>query len=506
MTSVLIAELSQETNTFCPLQTDMTDFMPDGTSLLTGDALIDAYKGTNTVLGGMLEGCVEHGWRVIPSLGADAYPSGVVTRRCYEALRDLILQDLRRTRPDAVLLSLHGAMVAEGYHKPESDVLARVREVVGPRVPIIGVLDLHGNISMDMLSAADVLIGYTEYPHTDTGARGLEASRILASLITSEFRPAAAVVPVPALLISMNMRTNHGPMAEMFRLARDLERRQGVVDVSVFGGFPYADIPEAGASVLCTTRGDPALARQCAAEAAEELWERRHAFAVRAATAEDAVLRAIASARDARGPLVLADVSDNPASGGVGDHPHLLRTALERGVRNAVASLFYDPDTVAQAVEVGAGGSAEFRLGGKVGADVEPIAVRATVRGLSDGRFTIHGPMNRGLKINIGRTARLSLIAGPNMTSPAGAVDVLVAERRHSTDDPEMLRMLGIEPVERDVLILKSKGHFRAAFGPIVREIVDVDTGGVATLDLQRLQFRHVRRPIFPLDDVVWSA
>ena len=299
------------------------------------------------------------------------------------------------------------------------------------------------------------------------------------------------------------MRTNHGPMAEVFTLAKELEREDGVVDVSLLGGFPYADIPKAGVSIVCTTRGDANLAHRCATKAAHALWARRHEFDVRAATAEDAVRRALESPRR---PIVLADVADNPASGGVGDHPALLRTALAGGVRNAAAALFYDPDTVGRAVAAGLGGVAEFRLGAKVASESLPLEVRAKVQHISDGRFVTRGPMNRGLKVNLGRTVVLATSRRITSCLTPRTVDVVVAERRHSTDDPEMLRMVGIEPTTRDLLILKSKGHFRAAFGPLVADVLDVDTGGVATLDLTRLRFRHVPRPIFPLDDTVrWS-
>ena len=284
---------------------------------------------------------------------------------------------------------LHGAMVADGYPDPEADLLARVRDSIGHKIPVVGVLDLHGNISMDMLSAADVLLGYTEYPHTDSGARGVEATEILASLMAGDLRPSTALVSIPALLVSMNMRTDRGPMAEVFSLARELENRPGVIDVSLFGGFPYADIPNAGASVICTTKGDASLARRCATEAAEAMWKRRHGFDVRVATAEEAVTRAMDSPR---GPIVLADIADNPASGGAGDHPHLLQTALQLGLRNAVASLFFDPETVHRAIEVGTGGIATFHLGGKIGAGLQPIVVRARVNVLSDGRFTCTRP------------------------------------------------------------------------------------------------------------------
>lgn len=520
---IFLAELSQETNSFCPLATGVFEFQGNRERIPAGDDLVDLYRGTNTVLGGMLEGCRTSGWQVVPSIAANAHPCGPLTRDCYETLRDRILEDLRQASPDGVLLALHGAMVADGYPDPEGDLLSRVRTTVGVHVPIVGVLDLHGNVSATMVAAADILIGYREYPHVDTGARGEEAATLLSEILAGRLRPSMALVQIPALLVSMNMRTDRGPMADTFGITLDIERRPGAVDVSLFGGFPYSDVPDACASTLCTTNGDFETARRWASEAALGLWTRRDAFSVRVSKAEEGVRRAMAAAR---GPVAIADVADNPASGGVGDHPTLLRTALRLGAVDTVASLFYDPETVRQAFGAGEGAEATFCIGGKVplaamaggsaqicpptvGAetDLGPVEVRARVHRLSDGRFTLQGPMGRGLRVDIGKTAVLTVMGGPDVASPPGAVEIVVAERRRSTDDPEMLRVLGIEPTQRRLLLLKSKGHFRAAFGPIVAEIIDVDTGGVATLDLRRLPFRHVRRPIFPLDDdVAWQA
>lgn len=519
---IFLAEFSQETNAFCPLATGIPEFQGGHDRVPAGDDLIDLYDGTNTVLGGMLEECRRRGWQVVPSIAAHAYPAGPLTHDCYESLRDRILDDLRRATPDGVLLSLHGAMVADGYPDPEGDLLSRVRTSVGARVPIVGVLDLHGNVSATMVAAADFLIGYREYPHVDTRARGEEAAACLADILAGHLRPSMALVQIPALLVSMNMRTDRGPMAEAFGIASDIERRPGAVDVSLFGGFPYADVPDACASALCTTNGDIEAARQWAIDAALALWTRRHAFDVRGGGAEEGVRRAMAAAR---GPVVIADVADNPASGGVGDHPALLRAALGMGATDCVASLFYDPETVGQAVGAGEGAEVRFRIGGKVpvvaiasesaqlnrpvavaGPDLGPVEVRARVRRLADGRFTLRGPMGRGLRVDIGKTAVLTVTGGPAVASPPGTVEIVVAERRRSTDDPELLRVLGIEPTQRRLLLLKSKGHFRAAFGPMVAEIIDVDTGGAATLDLGRLPFRRVRRPVFPLDDdVTWQ-
>ncbi len=500
---VLVAELSHESHTFCPLLTGLEEFHGRWGLVVSGSDLVDRFRGTNTVLGGMLAGAAARGLEVIPSTSAAAYPSGPVTREAYETFAGRILADLEAARPDGVLLSLHGAMVAGGYPDPEADLLARVRGAVGPRVPVVAVLDLHANVSQAMVDAADLLLGYNTYPHVDTGERGEEAARWLAAILAGRVRPVRHLVRPPALLVSMNMRTDAGPMAELFELARAAEGRPGVMDVSLFGGFPYADVPEAGCAVVCAADGDRDLARRVAARLAGELWARRERFAASLPGPEAALRLAM---RAPEGPVALADVADNPASGGAGDTPELLRAALRLGVPDALAALYYDPETVALADRLGVGAEGDFLIGGKVyPAHGPPVEVRARVRRLSDGRFTNRGPMGRGVGVDLGRTAVLTVLGGPGVASPPGGVDVVVARSRMSTNDPELFRVLGLEPTARRLLLLKAKGHFRAAFDPIVRQIIDVDAPGFASLDLNRFEYRHVRRPVFPLDPVDWQ-
>ncbi|MBI4280390.1 MAG: M81 family metallopeptidase [Armatimonadetes bacterium] len=486
---IAIGEISHETNTFCTLATGMDAFLGVWGEVLTGDEMFDHYRGTNSVVGGFLEGCREARLQVVPTLSARAWPSGMVSREAHEHFRDRLIDAIAAVDGlDGILLALHGAMVADGYTDPESDILTRLRARLGPKIPVFIVLDLHGNIAPPTVGACDLLLGYNTYPHVDTGERGAEAAALLALRLRGDLRPAAAIVRPPLLLPSMNMRTTGGPMATLFAEVREAERRPGVVDISLFGGFPYADIPEAGASIICTTNGNPEQARTLAEKFARRMWDLRHEFIVEVTPAEEALRQALASPE---WPVVLADVADNPGSGGAGDTTTLLRLLVEGKVERSTVATIYDPETVAQAVEAGVGATRGFRIGGKTyPAHGGPVEVEAYVRTLSDGICSYKGPLGRGQQIAMGRTAVLVV----------NGVEVVVTERRLSPNDPEVLRSVGIEPSQRRVMALKVKGHFRANFEGVMKKVIDVDAPGFSRLDLSGFEYRHVRRPIFPLD------
>jgi len=270
--------------------------------------------------------------------------------------------------------------------------------------------------------------------------------------------------------------------------AEEWERHPRVVDVTIAGGFPPADVPEAGLSVLVTTDDDPALAAKVAEELAALAWDLRHGFLGGVATWEGA---AEAIRHTERGPLVLVDIADNPWTGGPGDSVELLRFLLKEQVRPAALALVRDPEVVDECFRAGIGATVEVELGGKTD-DLHgpPLPVRGTIRLLSDGRYVNAGPMHAGVTVDLGRTVVLRV----------EGIDVLVTERAESPIDLNVFRSHGIEPTEQRVIGLKGKGHFRAAFEPIAERVVLVEGPGITGSDLRRLPFRFIRRPIWPLD------
>jgi len=479
--------LSHETNTFSNVPTDRAQF--EARHLHYGGEIVETFRATGTCLGGMIEAAERHGARLVPSVAAAASPAGRVTREIYTHVKDRMLADLAAAGAvDGVLLDLHGAMVPEGIDDGEGDIISAVRKVVGPKVPIAVTLDFHGNLSPAMASGADLLHGYKTYPHVDMAERGAEATERLIDTIAGRLRPTSALRTPPLLPPIGSQRTAVGPMRRLYDRADEMEKDPRVISVSVFAGFPYADIPEAGLSVYVVTDGDQRLADALAEELAELAWRHRHEFVHTGLPVPAAVAKALAA--EGR-PIVLADMADNTGGGAAGDGTEILRELLRVGARSAVVACLWDAAAVQACVKAGVGQSLTLEVGGKVddrhGA---PLRVTGVVRTLSDGRFVHKGPMARGLPGRLGPTAVLDV----------NDVKVILISYRWQTLDPEMLRFVGLDPLEHKILVVKSTIHYRAAFEPIAREIIEVDAPGLSSSNLDRFAFARIRRPIFPLD------
>ena len=484
---IAIAELSHETNSFSSVPVDLAIIERCG--IARGAAVLEQARDTATVLAGFIEAAAELELELLPLLSVWITPAGKVTRDAYETLVAELLAGIEHAQPlDGILLSLHGAMVAEHVSDGDGELLRRVRALVGPRVPIVAVLDLHANISPLMVEQADILLGYHTYPHVDQRERGRQAGQLLFRLLRGDVHPTAVLVKPPMLPTSQRMTTDRPPMHTLLDRAEAMEDDPRVLDVTIAGGFPPADVPEAGLSILVTTDGDPALARQLADELAALAWELRHGFLGGVATWDEAAaaIRAIE-----HGPLVLVDIADNPWTGGPGDSVELLRFLLRQEARPAALALVRDPEVVAYCCQAGVRATVDVLLGGKTdNLHGPPLAVRGVVRLLSDGRYVNAGPMHAGVTVDLGRTVVLEV----------EGIAVIVTERAESPIDLNVFRSHGIEPTEQRILALKGKGHFRAAFEPIAERVVLVEGPGITGSDLTRLPFRNIRRPIWPLD------
>ena len=490
---LFLAMLSHETNTFSNVPTDRTQF--EARDLRYGGEILEVYRGTGTCLGGMIAAAERLGATLIPSVAASASPAGRVTRDIYEHVTQRLLADLERAgRLDGVLLDLHGAMVPEGIDDGEGDVIAAVRKVVGPSVPIAVTLDFHGNLGRDMIANADLLHGYKTYPHVDMAERGVEATERLAQVIAGRIKPTAAWRKPPLMPPLGRQGTAVGPMRRLYDLADEMEKDPKVVSISIFAGFPYADIPDAGLGIYVVTDDDPALAERLAGQLERVAWEHRREFIHTALPVKEAVARALAA--DGR-PIVLADMADNTGGGAAGDGTEILRELLRVGARGATVACIWDRAAVAACAAAGVGARVTLDVGGKVddrhGA---PLRVTGVVRTLSDGRFVHRGPMMHGLPGRLGSTAVLDV----------DDVRVILISYRWQTLDPEMIRFVGIDPLREKILVVKSTIHYRAAFEPIAKEIIEVDAPGLSSSNLSRFEYRRVRRPIFPLDpDLVYE-
>ncbi len=489
---LFLAMMSHETNTFSTIPTDRAQF--EARNLHYGGEIVETFRATGTCLGGMIDEAERRGAVLLPSVAAAASPAGLVTRDIYQHVKGRMLADLGASgRLDGVLLDLHGAMVPEGLDDGEGDLIAAVRRAVGPAVPIAVTLDFHTNLTRAMVEGADLLHGYKTYPHVDMAERGVEATARLADVIAGRIRPTAAFRKPPLLPPLGSQGTARGPMRRLYDLAAEMEKDPKVVSVSVFAGFPYADIPDAGLGIYVVTNDDRARAEDLADELARAAWEHRREFVHTALPVPDAVAKALAA--EGR-PIVLADMADNTGGGAAGDGTEILRELIRVRARSAVVACLWDPAAVVACVKAGVGSRLTLQVGGKVdNRHGAPLTVTGIVRALSDGRFVHKGPMMRGLPGRLGATAVLDV----------DDIKVILISYRWQTLDPEMIRFTGIDPLDEKILVVKSTIHYRAAFEPIAKEIIEVDAPGLSSSNLARFAFTRVRRPIFPLDPEMTS-
>jgi microcystin degradation protein MlrC len=486
---VLSGQIKHETNTFSRLPTTLDSYRER--YLCLGSDVAKSMRGTLTEMGAFLDAADRFGWSLVHPIAANATPSGRLTPETWRYLRDTLLDSLERDGPfDGILLSLHGAMVTETTEDAEGELLAMLRECVGPDMPVCGTLDLHANVTERMAVNASALIAYRTYPHVDMYERGIQAAELLQRAMDGEMRPVCLVRHRPQIDGADHGRSQSGPMAELLRRAARHEEEPGILVVSIQAGFPWADTRDTGPSIAVTHDGAGARAVDIAESMMDYVWETRHQRTIEVISTDEAITRWQMAVPTGK-PVVLADFSDNPGGGSYGDSPALLRAMVEAGLKNAAFGVITDPEVVQASVAAGVGAEISLALGGKFDPEVTPpFDVRATVVSLSDGAFTYEGPMMKGLKASMGPTAVLRI----------GGVDSIVTTHRLQVLDRQIFVSQGIEPTEKAFVAVKSAHHFRAAFEPIASEVILVDAAGINSPDLQRFPYKHVRRPIWPLD------
>lgn len=466
-----IAHLATETNTFAPAPTGLGGFEAYG--VFHGDASRRDPEGTGAFLRFLRELAEADGHEVVESLCTLAQPAGRTVRHVYEALRDEILADLRAALPvDAVQLMLHGAMAAEGYDDCEGDLAERIRAIVGPGVAIGLELDLHCHFTERMRRAADVNIAFKEYPHVDAEARGRELYRLLVDTAAGRVRPVTEVFDCKMVGL---WHTTREPMRAFVARMQAVEREPGVLSVSLGHGFPWGDVPEAGAKLWVVTDGDPALARRRADELGREFW------ALREATRTDIVgidAALAAAPAEGRGPVVLADVADNPGGGASGDSSFILQRLVERGLGNAVVGLLWDLGAVQICKEAGVGAELDLRVGGKCGpASGWPVDLRVTVRAIVED----HSQNALGVRERLGTCV---------WVEAAGGLHVVLSSVRTQSYGTDAFTGLGLTLEDKDLVVVKSTQHFHAQFAPLARAVLYVSTPGAMNFDFAAIPYR----------------
>ena len=495
---VLSGEIAHETNTFSVKPTTMESYR--ARLYWRGAEIAENMAGTACEVAGHIAAAERHGWELVQPIAARATPSGKTPAEVWARLSGELLaacddQSRDGASFDGVILALHGAMVTEDCDDAEGDLLARLRARIGPEVPVAITLDLHANVSDEMAQHANIIIPFRTYPHIDQFEVAGEAGDLLERAMAGEIAP-RALVRRAAVLDGLNGgRTQDGPMPRLLERTRETVADQpGVLAVGLCAGFTLGDVAFCGPSVTLIGDGDDPRFDPIAQGFADEIWATRAEKTFRSMS----IAEAIAAARavpvgDGGGPLVVADHTDNPGSGAYGDSVRILEAMIEANLADAAFGVICDPDAVAACAAAGQGAEISLDLGSRIdpGLYGPPLRFAGTVERLSDGVFTCDGPMLRGERRSMGPTAVLR----------CGGVRAIVASNNLQVTDLQSFISQGIDPRTAAVIGVKSIHHFRAAFGPIARDVVLADSGSLASEDVRNFDYKKLRRPIWPLDE-----
>jgi microcystin degradation protein MlrC len=481
-----------ETNTFSRVPTDMAVFRRRDFHL--ENEIPAAFRGTRSAFGATFEAADKYGWTLVHPVSANPNPSGTVTDDAFETVTGMILGAVDAKGPiDGALLHLHGAMVSASHEDAEGEFLARLRRRLGAQVPIVVTLDLHANVTQRMADNANALIAYRTYPHIDQYERAWQGAELLERAMRGEIRPKTVIARRPMLYGLDHGRTQQGPMAELIARGEALEHSGAALVVSVCAGFSRANIRDVGPSVTVTVDGGAPQGQAIAEEFMDYAWEKRDFTTVKLLSIGDTVALA-RQGKPGDKPLVVADYTDNPGGGGYGDATAFLKGLVEAEVESVAFHAICDPATVEQGMRAGIGAKTTLTLGGKTDPAMggPPLALFGEVVCLTNGRFIAYGPMGGGVERNY----------GPSMVFRVGGIDIVVITNNGQATDLAQLTSLGVDPTRYRTVAVKSMQHFRAAFEPIARAVVLVDTGALCSEIYTPELFTRVRRPVWPLDPI----
>lgn len=486
---IAIGSLMQETNTFVAFKTTVETF--EAFYLHRGEAMFTGYGSARVEVPAFLSVLREVGADIVPTIGAYAGASGTVTRQAFDALVGEMTDRLKAAgRVDGVALALHGAMVVEDEPDGESEIVRRVRDAVGPGVPIGVSLDLHGHITAAMLQPDVFYIGYREYPHIDMWETGERVARLLLDTIAGRRKPVMALAKRHMIVSAAKATTASPGLAPIVSEGRRREAAGECLHVSLFPVQPWIDVPDLGFAALVCADGDARAAQKVADDLAEMAWQARDAFEPDLTPLDEAIRIGLSS----EGTTVVSDTGDSPSSGAAADSAAVLSALLRLGADKA-GKLTYltlcDGAGALAAAAAGVGKRVTLSLGHRNSpGDGKPVVVEGFVRSLHDGTFTMHDAGAQGQVMQLGLTAVIAI----------GDIRIAVRSYPGFEWDTGLFTAFGLELKRAALVFVKSPAHFRVAFGPQAARILYADTPGPSCGNMRRLSFKNVTRPLFPVD------
>jgi microcystin degradation protein MlrC len=487
MARIAVGGFQHETNTFAPVKAALEDFVQTDSwpGLTIADAIAGRFDGMNIPVAGFLKQAHASNHQVVGLSWCSASPSAHVTRDAFEHIMQGLIESLHAALPvDAVYLDLHGAMVTEHYHDGDAEILKRVRQVIGPNIPLVASLDLHANVSHAMVDTTDCLIAYRTYPHIDMAKTGARAFDAMVSLLNRGEPFHKAFTQLPFLISLPWQCSDIEPGKSLYEYCNRLADEHGVF-LSFNSGFPLADIPDCGPSVMCFGANQQKVEHACQ-QLSDAVASAESDYAGKLFTPAAAVEAALAATASAASPVIIADIQDNPGAGGHSDTMGLVKALLAQNAPSCVG-LIYDPAVAELAHRYKVGDAFHAELGGKSGwPDDTPLSSEFNIEALTDGRFEGTGPYYLGCQFELGPMARLRI----------GQCHMIVTSKKAQAADQQMFRHLGVEPADQAILGLKSSVHYRADFSPITQTIIHVAAPGPSVADLNKMTFENLRSNI----------
>jgi microcystin degradation protein MlrC len=497
-----VGGLSHETHTFLPEKTTVEPFEEDA---VRGEDALAAYRGTNTVLGGFVDACEDTGHELVPTVYAHGGVSGTVVDEAYDRFVGEMVEGFEPVADelDGVLLFLHGAMVTESRLDPETDVVRDVRDVVGD-VPIMVGMDLHGNIAPEMVDVADAICPYRSSPHVDQQETGRRTARLMFRTVEGDVSPTTAIskpglaIPSPFSATTVSPARDVVSRSISWQVQPELydvtkwDRRDDVLDVSCFFGFAWSDVPQVGLSAIAVTDDDAELAQEIADDVADFAWDRRVEFTDPDSlySVEEAVSRAVERAGRADRPVLLLDHADR-----LSETTYVLRELLEQGATNVAYPLLWDPEAVEECAAAGQGAEVTLSVGSKTSPrGGGPVDVTGTVEWVGENPYISTGPMLGGQRVDNGLTAILDV---------DGVWVQLTENMNTEMVDTDPIEQYGYDAASFDIIVSKSKTHFRAVYEDFASEIIVADAPEYSPADLATFDYQHVEDvyPITPTDE-----
>jgi microcystin degradation protein MlrC len=490
---VAIGGISNEANSFAP-KVDMDWIRLKG--YYKRHEIFDNYANTSSAPGGMIDTCRLFGVELIPTVYASVGACGVIKEEAYDiVVNDLLTATKNAGKLDGFLATLHGGGIAEKHDDLEGDILKAVRETVGEDTIIGTTLDYHGKISKEQVETADLLNGYDHFPHTDSYDKGVELVVNMISTINGNIKPTMALRKPDLLPNLQGEYSGRTPMTRVLEKVYKIEENDKVIFATVNGGFPYCDVKDAGFSVVVTTDNDMDLAEETADEISELVWDLKEDFFPECLSVKDAVKEAIRWAEHEETynmkPVILTDVGDSAGSGSYNDGVTLFREMLNNELKNAVFGAIRAADAVEKAIKAGVGSKVKVQIGGNTS---ESMEVSGTVKSITDGEYTGAPRLGETKPAPLRKMGKTVVLKCDNML-------LVLTELPIQISALEGFRSVGVEPTKMKYIGIKSPAHFRGAFEPIAKKIIEVDTPGLSNIHLENFNWKNIRRPIYPLDN-----